>query len=294
MTSKQNDLEALFALDSASGPARRISSVKAAALVDAALAGANFAEGTSPAADAMDDEAPTRISLRAAPQRTPVAQGPRRFLLAAAALALFAGGTAAGAYLMARNAAPAPSAPPDAGRPTGTRQKLPAPVVAPPEAPVPALVPEELPELTMPIEKVDTPRKPRPPEVVEQEADDLLARANALRGQRLWKDAEATYQEVAKKYPRSAAAYVAQVASAGLRLDHLDDPAGAKKLYQRALTARPSGPLVEEARYGLARALRALGDSAGERDALETFVRAHPASPLRARAQKRLGELGTP
>jgi tetratricopeptide (TPR) repeat protein len=314
MTKQRDDLGALFALDGAPGPARRIPSAKAASIVEAALAGANFADGTAPSANSYDDddEAPTRVELRAAPrQEAPVqapvpvktpdiapaprrASKPPRAMLAAAALALLVGGTAAGAYLWVKNSAPAMAPSFDAGT-VGSRKKLPAPTLAPAAEPqVAPLAPEALPELDMPVDKIDAPRRAKAPEVVEKEAEDLLARANALRGDKQWQDADAVYDEVAKKYPRSAAAYVAQVASAGLRLDHLNDAAGAKKLYQTALASRPTGPLAEEARYGLARALRALGDAEGERAALEAFVATYPDSPLRARAQKRLVELGRP
>jgi hypothetical protein len=218
----------------------------------------------------------------------PKARRPR-FALVAAAAVLLVGGSAAGAYVYVQRVAPPAQrlAPP----PAAVRAATPAPIVAPelpaPD-PVPALPPSELPELSMPVEKIDAPRRRE----VEKEAEDLLARANALRGERRWQDADGVYAEVAKRYPRSAAAYVAQVASAGLRLDHLKDGGGARKLYRAALAARPTGPLAEEARYGLARALRVLGDREGERAALEAFVAKHPGSPLAASARKRLGELG--
>jgi tetratricopeptide (TPR) repeat protein len=295
MTPKREDLEALFALDGAAGPARRIPSAKAAALIEAALAGAAFADGTAPDAGRFDDdEAPTRVELRAAPQAVPPARPrtPRRVLMMAAALVLVVGGTAAGAYVWVQHEAPAPvplvprhpfaPTPPrvaEAPEPAPLDESVPAPVALPPA------------ELEMPIDRIDRNEKKRRPAEVEKEAEDLLARANTLRGERKWQDADDVYEQVAKKYPRSAAAYVAQVASAGLRLDHLSNAASARTLYQAALSARPDGPLAEEARYGLARALRALGDVEGERAALEAFVAGYPASPLRAHAQKRLQEL---
>ncbi len=296
MTSKRDDLGELFSLDGGPGPARRIPSAKAAALVEAALAGANFAEGTAPETSPYDaeDDAPTRIELRAAP--APV-EAPRpmrraqRVLLAAAVLGLLVGGTAAGAYVWVKRQpaapAPAPAPPAHVRAPIATPAPEPSPVpqVTPIEAPPPA-------ELDMPVDRIEKTRRARPAEVVEKEAEDLLARANALRGERKWQEADDVYDQVTRKYPRSAAAYVAQVASAGLRLDHLNDAASARKLYRAALALRPSGPLAEEASYGLARALRALGDVAGERRALEAFVGEYPDSPLQAHAQKRLTELG--
>jgi tetratricopeptide (TPR) repeat protein len=299
MSKQREDLGALFTLDHAAGPARRIPSAKAASIVEAALAGAQFADGTAPEANGYDDaeDAPTRVELRRF-EPPPVAsnlpaRAPRRgrVLLAAAALMLV-GGTAAGAYVWIEKTTPPARLEP---RPELVRPRTPSPIVVPEipeEAPPVALAPVELPELDMPVDKIEG-KKRKAPEVVEKEAEDLLARANALRGERRWQDADDVYEDVARRYPRSAAAYVASVASAGLKLDHLGDAARAKKLYQAALAARPTGPLAEEARYGLARALRALGDVAGERQALEAFVAAHPDSPLRKHAQKRLGELGT-
>jgi tetratricopeptide (TPR) repeat protein len=208
----------------------------------------------------------------------------------AAALMLIVGGTAAGAYVWVQREAPAP-------KPLVPRHALTRPAHAVAEAPPadePALDVEPGPvvlppaEIDMPVDKIG---KKRRPAEVEKEAEDLLARANTLRGERQWQAADDVYEQVAKLYPRSAAAYVAEVASAGLRLDHLNNAASARQLYGMALSARPDGPLAEEARYGLARALRALGDVAGERAALEAFVAAYPASPLRAHAQKRLQEL---
>src|SRR4051812_46828120 len=110
MTDKRDDLGALFSLDGAPGPARRIPSAKAAALVSAALAGANFADGTAGNAQGFEgeDDAPTRVELRAAGAPAPRPRGPRRVLLVAAALVFVIGGTAAGAYVWVERVAPPP------------------------------------------------------------------------------------------------------------------------------------------------------------------------------------------
>ncbi|HEX3697872.1 MAG TPA: tetratricopeptide repeat protein [Polyangia bacterium] len=128
------------------------------------------------------------------------------------------------------------------------------------------------------------------PEATGAYADDVLSLANQLRGQRRWRDAAITYQRVIATFPETDSAYVAMLARAELLLDHLDRPAEALGLFQRAL-AQPSGLLTEEARYGIATCYRALGDSGRERQALNAFLAAHPHSLLRASASARLAEL---
>ena len=91
-----------------------------------------------------------------------------------------------------------------------------------------------------------------------------------------------------ERYPGTATAYVARVAAASLRLDHLGDPAGALALYRGALAG---GALGEEALLGTARCHRALGDRASEAATLRRLLAAHPRSLLAAQASARLAEL---
>ncbi len=120
--------------------------------------------------------------------------------------------------------------------------------------------------------------------------DDLLSRANQLRGQRRWREAAAAYQAVIARSSGNDGAYVAMLARAELLLDHLGRPAEALGLFQSALT-QPSGVLTEEAHYGIAASYRALGDIENERRALNVFLAAHPHSLMRASAAGRLAEL---
>jgi outer membrane protein assembly factor BamD (BamD/ComL family) len=122
-------------------------------------------------------------------------------------------------------------------------------------------------------------------------AEDLLAEANAARKAKEWKRAEGIYGEVVEEFRGTAAAQVALVASATLRLEHLGDPRGAAKRFRQALAGKASGPLAEEARYGLAEAYRAIGDDAAEAEALTQFLRHHGDSPLADRARKRRMQL---
>jgi thioredoxin-like negative regulator of GroEL len=87
---------------------------------------------------------------------------------------------------------------------------------------------------------------------------------------------------------------VARVARATLSLEHFGRPREAARSFAAALRARPGGPLDAEARWGLARAYRALGQTAAEREALGILLRDHPASTYANLAHARLETLETP
>ncbi len=128
--------------------------------------------------------------------------------------------------------------------------------------------------------------RPRPARV---DVEDLMAEANALRGEGAWARAEATYLRASRARPGSGTAHVADVAAAGIRLDQRRDPRGAIRLYRRAL--RTGGPLAVESREGLARAFRALGRADAERDALADLLARHSGSRAARHARQRLQEL---
>lgn len=241
----------LGALDAKPGPAKRIGAAREAAMVDAVM-GAAFAG--------------------------PVAQprGILRFAKAAAVLALLAGaGTAAAVYFGRQPAEQRRSAP------------APAPPAVPPgaaEAPAQSVKAEPVVEEPQAVAQTS-----RPPAKVAPE--DLLQTANSLRGERKWPEAERTYARVLREFPGSSQAYAATLASAGLRLDHLGDPAGALRLYRAALRSRGTGALAEEARWGIVEANQSLGDRAAEVEALQTFLARHPQSFHRSSAEARLTEL---
>jgi tetratricopeptide (TPR) repeat protein len=125
--------------------------------------------------------------------------------------------------------------------------------------------------------------------MVAETADDLLRRANALRGAGSYREAERTYLEVTSAHPSTHAAYVARVAAAALRLEHLGDPGGAVRLYRSAIVH--GGALDAEARAGLARAYARLGRDAEEAEAWRGLLARHPSSPFAGRARSRLAEL---
>lgn len=168
---------------------------------------------------------------------------------------------------------PSPAAPEEAGV-----------HVAPAE---PDMVFEELlPEEPEPVVR-EARREPAAPQVAPP---DLLAEANRLRRAGSYGEAEATYRRIVQLSPRSREAHVARVAAAGLRLDRLNDPQGAARMYREA--SRGSGGLAAEATFGLARASRALGDRAAETQALRSIVERFPRSPYVRPATDRLRSLG--
>jgi tetratricopeptide (TPR) repeat protein len=118
--------------------------------------------------------------------------------------------------------------------------------------------------------------------------EDWLVEGNRLRSEKRWSKADEAYTRAAQRAPHSQTAYVARVASAAVRLEHLHDPRGALSRYRAALQQAPHGALSEEIHLGVADAERALGNRDGERAALELFLREHPSSPLAAQAKARL------
>lgn len=189
-------------------------------------------------------------------------------------------------------------------RPEPTATPLPpAPVLAPPTPVEPAAQPAAI-EAPVHDEATDEAPSAAPEPAAgpaagpaprarpsEQAASDLLEQANTLRGHGELPAAAALYARVTHEHPGTFAAYVAEVSWSAMRLEQLGDPRGAERGFAHALRARRDGPLDLEARDGLARARRALGDTAGERRALEELVQSHPGTGLATRAQSRLSEL---
>ncbi|HEX3763721.1 MAG TPA: hypothetical protein VHW23_33725 [Kofleriaceae bacterium] len=297
--SSDRELERLFDLDDAAGPARPIDASRSAAIVAAALRGAGFppgggSSGGSGGAAGAKSAIATRLAL--------VASG--------AVLAI-------GAWLLVRTPAPAAELPAAA----------PAPVVQPVEPPPPAAAPASAAVAPGASEDEAAPEPPEPPEQAEQpeqgdaptappsppartrtrprqharveaprtpaEAADLLARANAARLAHDWRAADALYRRVARGGGGNGlAAQTALVASAELHLEHLGDPAGAARRFRAALAGGAGEALAEDARWGLAESARAAGDAAAERRALDDFLAHHPASARAERARTRRAELG--
>jgi hypothetical protein len=122
-------------------------------------------------------------------------------------------------------------------------------------------------------------------------AEDLLQRANRLRGDGDYRGAERTYLSAVALAPHGPVAYAARVAAAGLRLDHWGDARGALRLYTEALREQPAGALTPEIHEGMAHADRALGRVRDERQALQALLSEQPSGPAAERARARLQAL---
>jgi tetratricopeptide (TPR) repeat protein len=120
---------------------------------------------------------------------------------------------------------------------------------------------------------------------------DLLRRANRLRGEGQYRNAERTYLRVVAQSPSGAPAYSARVAAAALRIERLNDARGALQLYTDALRADPNGPLTPEIHEGMAQAYRKLAQPAREQAALQALLAQQPDGPAAERARARLREL---
>lgn len=303
-------------VDGRAGPARRLSSAATADLVRAILDAAGEAPAEPARALELDVEPPVVLTPVPAPPPVAPLRRPRwgrRLALAAAALGAVSLGSAASAVALRHfnirlggaEVAPEPPAPPP-------------PVVRRPSPPPPAQAQEvELPQAMIeapPQEPVPAPRRhvrrivaapPPPAPVPSQEPAptpavivpenlppaDLLAFANERRARQAWREADLFYRATVTRFAGSDAASVAEVASAALHLQHLGDASGALAGFERTLGARPSGPLAEEARWGIAEAHRALGDRPAEARALREFLDRHPDSALAPAARRRLSRI---
>lgn len=134
------------------------------------------------------------------------------------------------------------------------------------EAPVPpapsAAHAEPAPIETVPIAALPNVTEPAPvarPSTPTATPADLLAEANRARRDHEWARAAQLYERVMGT--RADEAYAATVALASLRLEHEGDPRGALALYEHALAMRPEGVLSAQARAGVARCRRTLGES---------------------------------
>jgi len=256
------EFDVLPPLDGRAGPAEPAEPERARAVVHAAIEAAS--------------------SSRRASSR-PVTTFRRRVAFAlAAAFALLVGAAFAARLTRSLSRAPAPALS-ETAEPARAR-------ASPSSAPV---APAAEPSLAPPVESA-APTPVAPPATSSQSeppASDLLRRANDLRIEHRWAEAEATYERVIARAPRTDESYAAEVAAASIRLEHLNDPKRALLLDRRALAEHPNGALDEEALFGVAEAERAIGDARAEAEALRELVAAHPSSLTRPVAERRLSEL---
>jgi len=263
------DIAGLDALDGEQGPARPLSAPEVARFADRLM---RQLESTSSLRRAPGGRARLVVGRRG-PRRWP------RWLLGAAGVTLATAAAALyGTDWLSPNReatsgegrappAPQPAAPTDpSGRPT--------------DAPAPPL-------------DGDAGREPRTMAHESRRAADHLARANALRGKRQYREALDLYLYVVSEYPDSMQSRAAQLAAAAIRLEQLRDIDGAEELYQAVLQTS-DGELAAQAAFGLAEVARARADRSAEARALREFLARHASHPLAAAARRRLGALESP
>jgi hypothetical protein len=297
-------LDVVFDATPAVTPAARVQALRVPGLTASTWAASGLAGigpgGTAPAMAPGDRAAMAAGALASKGSGRGWRRSPLQLALAAALLLVAVGGASAGIYFtVARSPVPHAPAPAERSRRHGPVPPAP-PLVEPVREPdvepelVPAMEPveAEAEPMEFPTDAIGRSRRSSDSGPADATPEDLLRLANERRRAKRWSDADAVYRRVIKDHGSSSSAYVAMVASASLHLDHLDDAAGARKLFRQALSRQPSGALVEEARFGLAEAERALGDESAERAALSLFVAAHPDSPLAERARARLRQVG--
>ncbi len=250
---------------SSAGPAKQLSPVQVRRLVQRALGEAG------------------------SPSPAPWSRAPR-WALGAALVTVFCGGAAAAAWLHQAVSAPTAS-PPLVEHGGPLRSQVSAPTLRPP-APS-----EAEPELVAAEPPVQASVEAKPTGAARSSAssekrEDLLARANRLRGEGRYREAEKVYLNVVHNQPGTPAAYVASVAAAQLQLG--SRPASAIQLLESARRQQPGGALDREIRQALADAHRGTGNAAAEARELRALIRQYPGTPTARAAEKRLGKASRP
>lgn len=270
-------------LDENAGPAAYITRAKADSIIFAALDQAGF-----PEFDASPFHTGAVPALDTQVKEPPRAQSPRRmqrgfgYVAAAAMLAFVGVGSASAAVMWYLGIGSITIiAPRNQPQPASSERAHHTPRKPKPQVESEPVAPSVLPEFV-----VEAP--PASPKPERRAPEDLLEEGNRLRAERRWAKADEAYERAFQSAPRSQTAYVARVASAAVRLEHLHDAAGALSLYRAALRQEPKGALGEEILLGIAEAQRALGDRAAERRALERFMADYPSSPHTAQVRARL------
>jgi TolA-binding protein len=122
-------------------------------------------------------------------------------------------------------------------------------------------------------------------------ARQMLDRAQHMRAERRFQEASEAFRELLVRYPRSAEASTCLVSLANIELNALHRPRSSLHLYERYLSTQPNGVLSQEALFGKARALRALGRQSDEVRVLRQYLQLFP-NAIRAKdAQDRLSDL---
>lgn len=131
-------------------------------------------------------------------------------------------------------------------------------------------------DVAKPATSRKSPARPR------ADAATLIARARTARGEGRLSAAERSYEELLRRFPKSAEARAGRVSLAQVKLRR-----GKSKAALRLFTAaaKAGGPLAEDAAWGRIQALHKLGRTGDLRQAVDAFSAKYPTSAYRARAQ---------
>ncbi len=110
-----------------------------------------------------------------------------------------------------------------------------------------------------------------------------------LRGD--WSGAAGAYAQLIGTYPGTEEALTSHVLLGWIQLEHLGRPQAALESFEAYLRGAQTGPLREEAEWGMALALSELGRQEEERAALQAFIEHNEGSLHATEAAQRLGKL---
>jgi TolA-binding protein len=103
-----------------------------------------------------------------------------------------------------------------------------------------------------------------------------------------WAGVARAYGKILGEYPASPEAITILLPLAEVELEHLGNPARALSHFREYERRRPTGPLAQEALFGICTALRALGREDEEIRALGKFLKKYPDSIRYSRINQRL------
>jgi TolA-binding protein len=212
-------------------------------------------------------------SVNARPRR----RRPAAFILAAAAVFVAVGASAAIGVFGAEDASELPKQ--SALQPLEAKAPKAEPRAVTPSDPTPA--------------EVSPVTRSKPAQALADSNDSpraLFQKANEARRVGDGTRALSFYRKLIGKFPGSPEASLSQVRLGGMLLDQGDSRA-ALAHFDRYLAAQPGGALSPEALYGRGRALSSLGQSGEETRAWTRLLSHFPKSPYAAHARKRLDAL---
>ncbi|MCP4602738.1 MAG: PEGA domain-containing protein [Proteobacteria bacterium] len=135
--------------------------------------------------------------------------------------------------------------------------------------------------------------KPSPRKATSRKAtpEELLALAQSFRVARSWNEAVRAYRDLIQQHPTSAEARSSLISLGSIQLEKLGKPLAALKSFDTYLKSTKRGTLAQEAAFGRAFALRALGRRDDETAALRAFLVQFPTAIQAPRVRARLEEL---